>query len=72
MVGVDDACGDGESEAGSFAGGLGGEEGFEDVRQGVGRDACAAVGDVDAEERWGRSGGKHVGMTGWKPRPPWV
>ena len=41
----DEGVADGEAEAGAFADGLGGEEGFEDAVADVGRDAQAVVGE---------------------------
>src|SRR5437867_1187874 len=46
-----DAVGDGEAEARAAAGGLGGEEGIEDLREVIGRDTHAVVADLDAHGR---------------------
>src|SRR5258707_15327276 len=45
--GGDDAMADGETEAGSAAAGLGGEEGIEDARQEALRNARTGITDLD-------------------------
>jgi len=46
-VAGDGAVADGEAQAGAFADGLGGEEGFEESFEVFGGDAGAVVGDID-------------------------
>jgi len=41
----------GQADAGSPTGRFGGEEGLEDVRQDVGRDSAAGVGDPNLDVR---------------------
>src|SRR5690606_23435754 len=52
----DDAVDDGKSEPGAFADGLGGEEGFEDVVDDVGRNAGAVVGNGEEQGETGQDG----------------
>ena len=60
---------DGQAEAGTLAGLLGGEERFEDVLQVGGADAAAIVGDREAD-RAGRCDGNADGFRRRRgPRP---
>src|SRR3990170_5277706 len=68
-VGTHDSLGDIEAQPGTLSGGLGGEKGFKDPRQELGRDPPAGVLDLhlDAASRWRERGPSRCTPKG--PRP---